>query len=166
MQNHQTSGVLFLHLYSHPPILSFNLSSCLFFFFIFSLFFSFHSHHSFICTYLCTINVFFLLMMNITFLMCIFNIYTPTLIFLHLIFSSLCSSSTNPMIRLENIVFLLGSKVLQISYTRKQVIFFNSGSKGFTKWIIQKIGLLVKQLTLMPLSFLCNYTYQCRLKQV
>ena len=68
----------------------------------------------------------------------------PTLIFLHPTFSSLCSSSTNPMIRLENIVFLLGSKVLYISYTRKQVIIFNSGSKGFTKWIIHKVDLLVK----------------------
>ena len=84
--------------------------------------------------------------MTITFLMYIFNIYTPTLIFLHPTFSSLCSSSTNPMIRLENIVFLLGSKVLQISYTKKTSHLFNSSSKGFTNWITHKVGLFVKQL--------------------
>ena len=84
--------------------------------------------------------------MNITFLMCIFNIYTPTLIFLHPTFSSLYSSSTNPMIRLENIVFSFRFKGSLDKLYKKTSHIFNSSSKGFTNWIIHKVGLFVKQL--------------------
>ena len=161
MQNHQTSGALFLHLYFHPPILSFK--NLIIPFFLPSSFFSFPYHHS--CIHHFFHMYLFMQKKNQNkkhdLPHVYMSIYTSPTLFP---FSSPCS--TNLMIRLENIVFLFGSKVLQIVYTKKKVIIFNSGSKGFTKWIIHKVGLLVKQLTLMPLSSLCNHTYQCRLKQI
>ena len=158
MQNHYTSGATHFHLYFYPPILTFNTLLCSFLPSFLILFFY---------MYFISIHNFFLEQINEKDcpFSCVSLYIYPHTFFLHPTLSSLCTSSTNPMIRLENIVFLLGSKVLQVVYTRKQVIIFNSGSKGFTKWIIHKIGHLVKQLTLVPLSSLCNYTYQCRLKQ-
>ena len=68
------------------------------FFFLLSSFFSFHSHYSFI-------HHFFFSKITMTFLRVFCNLYTPTLIFLHPALSSSCTSSTNPMIGLENIIF-------------------------------------------------------------
>ena len=69
-------------------------------------------------------------------------LYTYFLATLPITQSQSCTSSTNPKIRSENIVFLLISKVLWIMFYKKQAKIFHSSSKGFTNWIlIYKVGL-------------------------
>ena len=141
MQNHMTSGVQIFHFYFIHQFFLFHITFHPFI----PLFFSFHSHHSFssfsffICTYFIhnfSSQFFFSWMINesyqitITFLMYFSLSTSPTLIFLHSLLSSSYTNSTNPMIGLENFVFLLGSKVLWIRFTRKQVINIQFKLKG------------------------------------
>ena len=141
MQNHLTSGVQIFHLYLTHQFFLFHFTFHLFI----PLFFSFHSHHSFssfsfsialiFSHFFFTIFFFFMddkwiIPNNITFLMHFSLSISPTLISLHSLLSSSYTNSTNPMIGLENFVFLLGSKVLWIRFTRKQVINIQFKLKG------------------------------------